>query len=154
MERYYCGSQEYRHFADCQCRVHCSGVDYIIEQMRFGGVLMEVDVKLLLSLAAIGVSVVSASVIVKQKLATVIEQLAALSKDYEARLRSLDQRTDRQENLIELNQQKTSVLSSILSPNELEKNHRMSERILIMAETNEARISKLESLHNGKHNPT
>ena len=112
---------------------------------------MEVDVKLLLSLAAIGVSVVSASVIVKQKLATVIEQLAALSKDYEARLRSLDQRTDRQENLIELNQQKTSVLSSILSPNELEKNHRMSERILIMAETNEARISKLESLHNGSH---
>jgi len=110
-----------------------------------------VDIKLLLSLGAMLVSVVSASVIVKQKLATVIEQLNALQKDYEQRLRNLDQRTDRQENLIELNQQKTTVLSSILSPEALEKTHRELERILISSEINSGRIEKLEKLHNGRH---
>ena len=113
-----------------------------------------IDIKMLISLGAILVSVVSASVLVKAKLAVVIEQLAALQKDYEARLRLLDQRTDRQENLIELNQQKTEVLSGILSPSSLEKNHRMSERVLIISQSNTDRIQKLESLHNGKHTPT
>ena len=110
-----------------------------------------VDIKLLLSLAAMLVSVVSASVIVKQKLAAVIEQLNSLSKDYEARLRSLDQRTDKQENLIDLNSQKTEVLSSILSPSQLEKQHREIERINIMTSNNSERLTKIEKMHNGVH---
>tara|TARA_B110000858_G_C17341566_1_gene266869 strand:+ start:111 stop:464 length:354 start_codon:yes stop_codon:yes gene_type:complete len=110
-----------------------------------------IDIKLLLSLGAMLVSVVSASVIVKQKLAAVIERLNALQKDYESRLRSLDQRTDKQENMIDLNAQKTQVLSGILSPSSLEKRHREMERILVMSSTNEERIKKLEGLHNGKH---
>ena len=110
-----------------------------------------IDIKLLLSLGAMLVSVVSASVIVKQKLAAVIERLNALQKDYESRLRSLDQRTDKQENLIDLNAQKTQVLSGILSPSSLEKNHREMERILVTSNSNEERIKKLEGLHNGKH---
>ena len=81
----------------------------------------------------------------------VIEQLSLLQKDYEARLRSLDQRTDKQENLIDLNAQKTTVLSGILSPSSLEKRHREMERILIISQSNEERIKKLEALHNGKH---
>ena len=113
-----------------------------------------VDIKLLLSLGAMLVSVVSASVIVKQKLAAVIEQLNALTKDYEARLRSLDQRTDKQENLIDLNSQKTEVLSSILSPAQLEKQHREIERISITTTINAERLSKLEKMHNGKHPPS
>tara|TARA_B110000285_G_scaffold147678_1_gene164876 strand:+ start:409 stop:762 length:354 start_codon:yes stop_codon:yes gene_type:complete len=110
-----------------------------------------IDIKLLLSLGAMLVSVVSASVIVKQKLAAVIERLNALQKDYESRLRSLDQRTDKQENMIDLNAQKTQVLSGILSPSSLEKSHREMERILVMSNSNEERIKKLEGLHNGKH---
>jgi len=110
-----------------------------------------IDIKLLLSLGAVLVSVVSASVIVKQKLAAVIDQLNSLQKDYEGRLRSLDQRTDKHENMIDLNQQKTDVLSGILSPAKLEKNHREMERILISSGNNSERIKKLESLHNGKH---
>ena len=110
-----------------------------------------IDIKLLLSLGAMLVSVVSASVIVKQKLAAVIERLNALQKDYESRLRSLDQRTDKQENMIDLNAQKTQVLSGILSPSSLEKNHREMERILVTSNSNEERIKKLEGLHNGKH---
>jgi|TARA_R110000803_G_scaffold181750_1_gene244157 phosphoglycerate-specific signal transduction histidine kinase len=110
-----------------------------------------IDIKLLLSLGAMLVSVVSASVIVKQKLASVIEQLNDLKKDYESRLRSLDQRTDKQENLIDLNSQKTEVLSSILSPSKLESQHREIERISIMTYNNGNRIDRLEKMHNGSH---
>jgi hypothetical protein len=97
------------------------------------------------------VSVVTSSVIVKQKLSAVIERLNALQKDYESRLRLLDQRTDKQENMIDLNAQKTQVLSGILSPSSLEKRHREMERILVMSGSNEERIKKLEGLHNGAH---
>ena len=110
-----------------------------------------IDIKLLLSLGAMLVSIVSASVLVKAKLGVVIEQVTNLQKDYESRLRQLDQRTDRQENLIDLNSQKTDILSGILSPASLEKQHRETERILVMAESNQRRIMKLEGLHNGKH---
>ena len=110
-----------------------------------------VDIKLLLSLGAMLVSVVSASVIVKQKLAAVIERLDALQKDYESRLRKLDQRTDKQENEIDLNAQKTTVLSSILSPSQLERQHREMERTIVMAESNQRRIFKLEAMHNDSH---
>jgi phosphoglycerate-specific signal transduction histidine kinase len=112
-----------------------------------------IDIKLLLSLGAMLVSVVSASVIVKQKLASVIEQLNDLKKDYESRLRSLDQRTDKQENLIDLNSQKTEVLSSILSPSKLESQHREIERINIMTHSNSDRLNRLEKMHNGTHPP-
>ena len=104
------------------------------------------------------VSVVTSSVIVKQKLAAVIERLDALQKDYESRLRNLDQRTDKQENEIDLNAQKTAVLSSILSPSQLEKQHRETEKtigsvtaVAEKAESNQRRILKLENMHNGKH---
>jgi len=43
------------------------------------------------------------------------------------------------------------VLSGILSPVKLEKQHREMERILLTSEVNSERIKKLESLHNGKH---
>ena len=110
-----------------------------------------IDVRLVLTVVGMLVSVVSAAVIVKQKLASVIEQLDALKKDYEARLRTLDHRTDKQENAILLNQQKNSVLSGILSPTALEKSHREIERILVLSENNADRIKKLEAMHNGRH---
>ena len=100
------------------------------------------------------ISIVSAATIVKQKLASVIEQLNDIKSDYESRLRDLDKRTDRQENAIDLNAQKTHVLSSIMSPERLEKNNRELEKILVMAHTNGDRITKLEKMHNGKHPPT
>ena len=66
-------------------------------------------------------------------------------------IKMLLSRSDQLMNAVELNAQKTTVLSGILSPSVLEKQHRMSERNLILAETNETRIQKLEGLHNGKH---
>ncbi len=51
---------------------------------------MELDGRMILTLAGMLVSVVSAAAIVRQKLSTVIEQLA----DTEVRLRGLDRRID------------------------------------------------------------
>ena len=112
---------------------------------------MELDGKFLITIAGMLISIVSAAAIVKQKLATVIEQLEKISRDYESRLRDLDKRTDRQENLIDLNAQKTHVLSGIMSPDRLEKSNRELERILLMAKSNETRISHLEKIHNNRH---
>ena len=117
-----------------------------------------IDIKLLLTIGAMIVSVVTSSVIVKQKLAQVIERLDALQKDYESRLRKLDQRTDQQENMIDLGAQKVAILSTILSPSNLELQHREIERtigsvsaVAEKAESNQRRILKLENMHNGKH---
>ena len=115
---------------------------------------MEIDAKLIITVGGMLISIVSAATIVKQKLASVIEQLNDIKSDYESRLRDLDKRTDRQENAIDLNAQKTHVLSSIMSPERLEKNNRELEKILVMAHTNGDRITKLEKMHNGKHPPT
>jgi len=112
---------------------------------------MELDGKFLITIAGMLISIVSAAAIVKQKLATVIEQLEKISRDYEDRLRDLDKRTDRQENLIDLNAQKTHVLSGIMSPDRLEKSNRELERILLMAKSNETRITHLEKIHNNRH---
>ena len=120
-----------------------------------------IDIKLLLTIGAMIVSVVTSSVIVKQKLSAVIERLDALQKDYESRLRKLDQRTDQQENYIDLGAQKVAILSTILSPSNLELKHREIERVIgsvaavdVTCKSNERRIQKLESLHNGSHRTT
>jgi len=120
-----------------------------------------IDIKLLLSLASVLVAIVTSSVIVKQKLIVIERRFDALQKDYESRLRKLDQSTDKQENLIALNQAKTAVLSDILAPSNLAKTHREVERIIgsviavdVTCKSNERRILKLESLHNGSHRPT
>ena len=119
------------------------------------------DLRLILTIGVMIVSVVSSSVIVKQKLTGVIERLDALQKDYESRLRKLDQRTDQQENMIGLGKEKVAILSTILSPSNLELQHREIERVIgsvtavdVTCKSNERRILKLESLHNGSHRPT
>jgi len=117
-----------------------------------------IDIKLLLSLGSVLVAIVTSSVIVKQKLMVIEERFNELRKDYESRLRKLDQRTDHQENMIDLNQAKTAILSDILAPSRLEKTHREVERIIgsvtavaEKAESNQRRILKIEAMHNGSH---
>tara|TARA_R110000765_G_scaffold61321_3_gene118650 strand:- start:4784 stop:5134 length:351 start_codon:yes stop_codon:yes gene_type:complete len=114
---------------------------------------VEIDARLIMTIGGMLISIVSAATIVKQKLSSVIEQLNHIKSDYESRLRDLDKRTDAQENAIDLNAQKTTVLSGIMSPERLERNNRELERILVMASSNGERISKLEKMHNGKHPP-
>ena len=68
---------------------------------------MELPISTLLTLAGMAISVISAAAIAKQKLAAIIEQIT----DIEMRLRKIDQRVDRHETQVEMQAQRTSVLS-------------------------------------------
>ena len=110
---------------------------------------MEIDTRMILTLAGMLASVVSAFVIVKQKLANVIEH----NKDVEARLRNLDKSTDNQEIVIEKNTQRLDVMSTMLAPKEREARGRGTASM--KAELNSLRkeVDKLSNMHNGKHPP-
>ena len=104
---------------------------------------MEFDFRLAVSIGTLLVSVVSAAVIVKTKLAAVIEQLA----DIEKRLRALDQRVDKSE----LTSARVDVLATILDP---DKRRVLFERLTITEEglrNAQSEISHLRSMHNHKH---
>lgn len=111
---------------------------------------MELPISTLLTVAGMAVSVISAAAIVKQKLAAVIEQLA----DIEARLRKLDQRVDRHETQVEMQAQRTSVLSGMMSPDIQERRHREIATLTADVSGIRTQVDKLLSMHNGKHPST
>ena len=106
---------------------------------------MDLDPRMILTMAGMLISVVSSFVIVKQKLGAVSEQVG----DIEGRLRILDNRVDK----TEITDQRVSTLASMLAPGEREKFHReiatMSERLSAL----HSDVSALKSMHNGKHPP-
>ena len=108
---------------------------------------MELPISTLLTVAGMAVSVISAAAIVKQKLAAVIEQLA----DIEARLRKLDQRVDRHETQVEMQAQRTSVLSGMMSPDIQERRHREIATLTADVSGIRTQVDKLLSMHNGSH---
>jgi hypothetical protein len=106
---------------------------------------MELDLRMAVSIGTLLVSVVSAAVIVKTKLGTVIEQLA----DIEKRLRALDQRVDKSE----LTSARVDVLAKILDP---EKRRLLFERLTKCEEgvkNAQSEIGHLRNMHNHKHPP-
>jgi len=109
------------------------------------------DLRLLMTVGGMLVSVVSAFVIVKTKLSGVIEQLA----DMEKRLRKLDSTIDKQHTAIETQVQRTHVLSGMLEPSKREKLHRSLERNTVEIEhlrrDVDAHRREYLSAHNGKH---
>jgi SMC interacting uncharacterized protein involved in chromosome segregation len=108
---------------------------------------MELDARLLLTLGGMLISVVSAAVIVRQKLATVVEQLA----DVEQRLRKMDTHVDRQNTQLEMQGQRTGVLSKMLDPSNRERLHRSLERMAAEIDHLRKDCDRLYSLHNGRH---
>ena len=107
----------------------------------------EIDLRLILTLAGMGVSVVSAAVIVKTKLAAVIDTLS----DIEHRLRKLDATVDRQQSHMEVASQKLGVLSSMLAPDKMEVKAREVATMQAELSTLGAYVSKLNHMHNGRH---
>ena len=106
---------------------------------------MDLDPRMILTIAGMLVSVVSSFVIVRQKLGAVAKHVG----DIETRLRKLDSRVDK----TEITDQRVSTLASMLAPGEREKFHReiatMSERLSAL----HSDVSALKSMHNGKHPP-
>jgi predicted nucleic acid-binding Zn-ribbon protein len=106
---------------------------------------MELDARLILTISGMLVSVVSAAVIVRTKLAAVIEQLS----DIEARFRALDQRVDKSE----LTDQRVDVLSKMLAPERREILHRSMATMETRLDNAENEISHLRTMHNHRHPP-
>ena len=108
---------------------------------------MELDARMILTLAGMLVSVVSAFVIVKQKLANVIDQL----KDVDSRLRNLDKSFDGQEVIVQNHDQRLDVMSSMLAPKEREARARETASIIAEVSSLRKEVDKLSNMHNGKH---
>ncbi len=85
---------------------------------------MELDLRLLLTLAGMGASILSAAVIVKTKLGAVIEQLA----DVEQRLRALDGRIDALDVAVNSSAKSISIFRDMFNPSERDKHSRELER--------------------------
>ena len=108
---------------------------------------MEIDTRMILTLSGMLVSVVSAFVIVKQKLANVIQH----NKDIEARLKHLDKSTDGQEVTIQNHDQRLGVISDMLAPKEREARARETASMLAELQSLRKEVDKLSNMHNGKH---
>ena len=85
---------------------------------------MELDLRLLLTLAGMGASILSAAVIVKTKLAAVIEQLA----DVEQRIRALDNRIDALDVACNSSAKSIETFRQMFNPSERDKQSRELER--------------------------
>lgn len=104
---------------------------------------------MILTLAGMLVSVVSAAAIVRQKLATVIEQL----QDTEKRLRGLDRRIDALDTITEMTQQRTNILAQMSSPENLRRDHMSLARVLADITNLKSETESLRKMHNGAHPP-
>ena len=114
-----------------------------------GARLMELDGRMILTLAGMLVSVVSAGAIVRQKLSTVIEQLA----DTEQRLRKIDQRIDLLDNGEAVVKQRLDILAKMNAPEILERRNREVAIMLSDIAYLKEEASRMHKIHNGAHPP-
>ena len=110
---------------------------------------MELDARMILTLAGMLVSVVSAAAIVRQKLSAVIEQLV----DTEKRLRGLDRRIDALDTSAEKQEQRLNILAQMSSPELLRRDHMAAATMQSDIEYLKAETASLRKLHNGVHPP-
>ena len=102
---------------------------------------------MMLTLAGMLVSVVTAFVIVKTKLQAVIDELS----DIEARLRQQDRTTDTQEVAIQNHSQRLEVMAGMLAPKEREARARETASIIADVSSLRRDVDKLMHMHNGSH---
>ena len=108
---------------------------------------MELDARMMLTLAGMLVSVITAFVIVKTKLQTVIEEIS----DIEDRLRQMDKAADSQEVTVQNHAQRLDVMSGMLAPKEREGRARETASILAEVSSLRRDVDKLSNMHNGTH---
>mgnify|MGYP003678426797 CR=1 FL=1 len=85
--------------------------------------------------------------VVKNQLARVIQDLVKITKE----LDQINQRLDVAESSTAVFKHQITVLGHILSPAELEKQHREISDVQARVKVAEARISSLSSMHNSRH---
>ena len=86
---------------------------------------MELDLRLMMTLGGMLVSVVSAAAIARQQIKSMLEKLS----DLEGRFRVLDNRLDKNDNSTDVVVQRMDTIAKMMSPDTLEKRHREIEAI-------------------------
>ena len=106
-----------------------------------------IDIRLVVTLAGILVSVATAAAIARQQI-KVIEDAV---KDMEQRLRGMDRRMDQSESGISVHEQRVQVLSNMLSPETQERRHKEIANLQARIGANEKDLLQLKLLHNSEH---
>ena len=108
-----------------------------------------IDLKTVLRLAMVIVSVVASSAVAKAKIKDLIDQL----KDVEDRLRSMDRKADKLWTLTETQEQRITILSDLNSPEILRRSHRELAQIQADVSQLKKESDSMRHLHNGVHPP-
>ena len=106
-----------------------------------------IDIRLVVTLAGILVSVATAAAIARQQI-KVIEDAV---KDMEQRLRGMDRRMDQAESGVSVHEQRVQVLSNMLSPETQERRHKEIANLQARIGANEKDLLHLKLLHNSEH---
>ena len=108
---------------------------------------MEVDIKIVLTVAGMLVCVVGAAAVARQQIKVLLEQV----QDQEQRMREADSRSDRFENKLEVQSQRVDVLSKMNDPQILAQANRELSRFEVLIAVLRDEVSGLKKMHNGSH---
>jgi hypothetical protein len=110
---------------------------------------MELDARLLITLAGMIASVVASFVLTRAKCVELEEDIKTIIK----RLNHLDNDLDKNNTATQISEQRVSVLSKMLDPSSREQLHRSLERIIVEVEHLREESSRMSKMHNGDHKP-
>jgi chromosome segregation ATPase len=108
-----------------------------------------IDLRLVMTLVGMLVSVAGASAVAKMQIKVILEKL----DDMESRFRVLDSTTDKQETSIETLEQRMSVLSGMMSPDNLRRDHMTLAELMTNVKQLRDDVNHLEKMHNTVHPP-
>ena len=108
---------------------------------------MELDARLLITLGGMLISVITSFIVTRQKCIELEED----SKQMQKNISELFDNLEKNNISTQVAENKVSVLTNILSPENREKLHRSLERMETTIESHSEEISRLHKMHNGSH---
>jgi seryl-tRNA synthetase len=111
---------------------------------------MELDARLLITLGGMLISVITSFVVTRQKCIELDEDSKAMQKN----INDLFDNLEKNNISTQVSANKSTVLTTILSPEHREKLHRSLERMKTEIEQAQKDIDKLMGMHNGVHPDT
>lgn len=108
-----------------------------------------IDIRLIVTLAGILVSVAGAAAVGKMQIKAILDQL----RDLESRLRDIDRRIDLLDTASEKHDQRLHILSSMSSPEILRRDHMQLASALADIDYLKKEAGRLHKIHNGVHPP-
>jgi chromosome segregation ATPase len=108
---------------------------------------MELDIRLMITLGGMLVSVAASFVLTRAKCVELEEDIKSILK----RMEQLDHTLDRTNTATQMAEQRVNVLSKMLDPDSREQLHRSLERIVVEVEHLQDESKRMRHMHNGTH---